>query len=273
MLSRGSRVLTYLLALLYAITGAALFLLPEQMAPVFAWQVTPFMTMTIGGWCLGNAWLAWISARRWQWPLVYTSLLYLWIFGLIQMAVLITFRAKLRLVHPIAWIYLATLAVNVMAGLAGLIDWWRIRPAQEDFGPPREKSIRMATIAFVILVGFLGVYGLTAPNGAVGTNGGIFPEVMSPFTLRSFGAFYLALALAPIPLIADRNLAASLHHGFAAFGLVVAITAAACVYLKLFNFAERPGGLAYFAAYVLAGIPLLLAFRRFGTGAQPGSGS
>ena len=46
MLSKPSRWLTYTNALLYAILGAALFFLPDQLAPVFAWKVTPFMTMT-----------------------------------------------------------------------------------------------------------------------------------------------------------------------------------------------------------------------------------
>ncbi len=41
MLSNGSRLLTYILAVSYALTGAALFILPERHAPDFAWQVTP----------------------------------------------------------------------------------------------------------------------------------------------------------------------------------------------------------------------------------------
>lgn len=270
MLSRAARIPTYIVAVLFALTGAALFVLPEQLAPVFAWQVTPFMTMTIGGWCLGNAWLAWITARRWTWGLVYTSLIYLWLFGLLEVAVLVVFRAKLRLAHPIAWAYVATLAVNVIAAVVGVMDWLRLRPGLEAGGPGREKSMKYATIAFVIFVGFLALYGLLAPLGAAGTNRGIFPETMSPFTLRSFGAFYLSLALAAIPLIADDRLAPSLHHGFASFGLILAITAAALVYFRLFDFAGRPGGMAYFAAYLVVGIALLFVFRRFGTGAQPG---
>jgi len=75
MLSNLSRWLTYTCALLYAILGALLFLFPAQLAPVFAWKVTAFMTITIGGWCLGNAWLAYINARRWEWKLVYISLM------------------------------------------------------------------------------------------------------------------------------------------------------------------------------------------------------
>ena len=56
MLSNTSRLLTYLTGILYAILGFLLFFLPEQLAPVFAWKVTPFMAMTIGGWCIGNVW-------------------------------------------------------------------------------------------------------------------------------------------------------------------------------------------------------------------------
>jgi hypothetical protein len=66
MLTRFSRLLTFLVSILYAILGAALFFFPEGMAPVFAWKVTGFMTMTIGGWCLGNAWLAFVAARGWS---------------------------------------------------------------------------------------------------------------------------------------------------------------------------------------------------------------
>ncbi|HXD09971.1 MAG TPA: hypothetical protein VN653_07915, partial [Anaerolineales bacterium] len=88
MLSKTSRSLTYLNAMLNAVLGALLFLLPEKLAPVFAWKVTSFMTMTIGGWCLGNAWLAWFVARRWQWSLVYPALYYLWLFGILELGVL-----------------------------------------------------------------------------------------------------------------------------------------------------------------------------------------
>src|SRR5262245_20795651 len=113
MLSNTYRRLTYLNAILYSILGAFLFLLPTQLAPVFAWKVTAFMTMTIGGWCLGNAWLSYLAAKRWEWALVYTSLLYLWLFGIVELIVLILFRDKLVLAHPIAWLYLLTLIVNV----------------------------------------------------------------------------------------------------------------------------------------------------------------
>ena len=58
MLSNTSRSFPYLTGLLYVMLGFLLFSLPEHFAPVFAWKVAPFMTMIIGGWCIGNAWLA-----------------------------------------------------------------------------------------------------------------------------------------------------------------------------------------------------------------------
>ena len=82
MLSNTSRWLTYILSFLYGILGLLLFFLSAQLAPVFAWKVTPFMAATMGGWCIGNAWSAFITARRWEWRLVYPSLVYFWVFGI-----------------------------------------------------------------------------------------------------------------------------------------------------------------------------------------------
>lgn len=266
MLPNLSRWLTYATALLYGVLGAALFLLPEQLASVFAWKVTAFMTMTIGGWCLGNAWLAFISARRWDWKRIYPSLFYLWLFGISQMLVVASFHDRLNLEHPIAWLYLLTLVVNVLTALIASLDWLRARPSRAFHGQALTLGQRWPAFAFVLFVGFLGLYGLTAPIGAPGTNGGIFPEIMSPFTLRSFGAFYLCLALGVVPLFWEKNLQTVLHQAFAAYGLIFFITLAAFLYLHLFDFAARPGGLAYFGAYLIVGLPLLVVFRKYGTG-------
>jgi len=178
MLSNLSRLLTYLTGLLYTILGFLLFFLPEQFAPAFAWKVTPFMTMTIGGWCIGNAWLAWITARRWQWSVVYSALLYLWLFGVGELLVLFNFRDKLVLAHPIAWLYLLTLVVNAITAVVGFIDWIRIRPKLASSNREFSTAQSTATIAFVLFVGFLGLYGSNAQIGVPGTNGGIFPEVL-----------------------------------------------------------------------------------------------
>jgi hypothetical protein len=263
MLSNASRWLTYVTAALYVVLGLSLFFLPEQLAPVFAWKVTPFMTMTIGGWCLGNAWLAYYAARRWEWRRIYSALLYLWLFGIFESYVLFAFRGNLQLVHPIAWLYLVTLGINLLTAAVGIVEWLRIRPARTTFGEPVLWWQRLAVIVFVPLVGYLGLYGVIAQIGWPSTQGEIFPEVMSLFTLRSFAFFYLSLALAVVPLIWERNMSTLLNHALAAYGFIVAITIAAFVYIRLFDFVEQPGGLLYFGAYLIVGIPLLVVFAMY----------
>ena len=266
MLSTTSRLLTYILAALYAVLGFLLFFMPGQLAPVFAWKVTPFMTMTIGGWCIGNAWLAYITARRWDWKLIYPASIYLWAFGFSELVVLIAFRTKLVLVHPIAWLYFITLSVNAIAALTGIFDWFRLRPMRSSFGPETQPVHRVMAMGFVIIVGVLAVFGLFAQVGDVGTNGGVFPEVMSLFTLRSFAVFYLSLTLGAIPLIRERSLSVLLNHAYAAYGLVIFITAAIFVYINIFDFANKPGQLIYVGAYFLVGVPIFFVLRKSGTG-------
>jgi hypothetical protein len=168
--------------------------------------------------------------------------------------------------HPIVLLYLITLIANVIAAIVGIADWIRIRPSHEPWGT-RTNALQMTGLtSFILLVGFLGYYGCTAQIGDVGTNGGIFPEVMSLFTLRSFGVFYLSLIIGPITLLWNRDLKPFLNYGFLAYGLIIFITAAAFVYIRLFDFAARPGGLLYFGAYLAVGVVLLFNFRAYGTG-------
>lgn len=266
MLSNGSRYLTYACAVLHGISGLLLFIFPETLAPVFAWKVTPFMVMTIGAWGLGNAWLAFINVRNWDWSLNRTSLLYLWLFGVGELLVLFAFREKLILRHPIAWLYLVTLMVNTLTAFVGTTEMIRLRPKSAPNGEILNAVQKIPAMLFVIFVGCLGIYGMTAQIGAIGTNGGIFPEIMSLFTLRSFGVFYFSLALAVVPFFWQIGHKTVLHHAFASYGLIVFITAAAFINLHLFDFSERPGGLLYFGAYLIVGIPLAFLFRKYRTG-------
>jgi hypothetical protein len=265
-LSKASRMLTYFTSILYTILGILLFFLSEQLAPVFAWKVTPFMGATMGGWCIGNAWSAFFTARRWDWKLVYPSLIYLWVFGVSELAVLLAFREKIVLQHPIAWLYLLTISLNAFAALLGVYEWFRHRPAYETFGPPAKPFHYLLISAFVLIVAALALYGLYAQVGDVGTNGGVFPEVMSLFTLRAFAVFYLSLCISAAVLLREYNLSTMLHYGFSSYLLVLAITAAIFMYFNLFDFSTHPGQLIYVGAYFLIGIPLTLTIIREGTG-------
>lgn len=266
MLSNSSRQLTFLTAGLYGILGLILMVAPAQMAPVFPWKVTPFMTMTIGAWCVGNAWLAWTSARRWEWGLVRTSLFYLWLFGLLQSAVLFEFREKLQLGSPLAWLYLAAIGLNLLTALWGITDWVRRRPAARLGGPPPGPALRVATLAFIAFVGFIAIYGLRVTLGGRGTSGTIFPEIMSLFTLRSFAVFYLALALSAVPLLWADSRDTLLHHIYGSYGLLVTITFATFVYIDRFDFVAKPKGLIYLGAYLGVGAATGYVMLKYGTG-------
>ncbi|MES2564140.1 MAG: hypothetical protein V4637_15615 [Pseudomonadota bacterium] len=254
MLTSTSRRFTYLLAFLYALLGALLFFAPAQSSSLFAWKVSPFVTMTIGAWCLGNAWLAWATAKRWDWQHVRTALYYLWFFGLLETAVLVIFREKLQVVHPIAWLYVVTLIVNALAAVWGISVALRSRSSIESAGERPTLIMRIIIVAYVVFVAALGVFGAMRGLNGRGTTGAVFPEAMSAFSLSSFAAFYFALSLSALPLLWTRERGTLYHHGYASYGLVFIITAATFVYLDRFDFTARPLGLIYVGAYLLIGL-------------------
>lgn len=269
MLSPASRGLTLGLSLYYLVLGLLLFCLPTRMSQVFAWNVSPFVTMTIGGWCLGNAWMAFVSGWRWRWSQVYAGLVYLWTFGILQSGVALFFHDRLRLEHPVAWLYLSTLAFSLLAALVGVVDLLRLKPSRQPLGRPVNLVTRVIIVSFVVFVGFLGIYGLVARMGWPATNAGLFPEVLSPFTLRSFGAFYLSLAIGASVLVRERFMVPPVNYAFSAFGLIVMITLAALRFIGQFDFLNRPGGLIYIGIYLVAGALSLVYFIIYGTGSVP----
>ncbi|MBC7876952.1 MAG: hypothetical protein H7Y59_07250 [Anaerolineales bacterium] len=267
MLSNLSRYLTYACAILYAVLGALLFFLPESLASGFAWKVTPFMTMTIGAWCLGNAWLAYVSARRWDWQLVSTSLLYLWLFGITECVVLLLFRSKLVLSEFTGWMYFFTLGVNLITAVVGIADWLRLKPTLRAEEPQLAGLIKILPIGAVLFTGSIGLFGLLVPLGFMGTNNKeIFPEVMTSFTLRAFASFYFSLAMAVIPLLKYPNLRLFMNHLYGASGFLLTVTAAAFAYIGLFDFAAHPVQLVYIGAYVVVAIMVGFALLKYGTG-------
>jgi hypothetical protein len=267
MLKSTSRRLTYLLGFLYALLGAILFFAPVQFSSVFAWKVSPFVTMTIGAWCLGNAWLAWVTAARWEWSRVRTALIYLWLFGVFETVVLVVFRDKLQLSHPVAWLYIVTLLVNAVAAAWGASEWIRMRHASTAAGEKLTPAMRIFITAYVAFVACLGVFGAARGLNGRGTTGAVFPEAMTPFSLSSFAAFYLALALSALPLLWARDRRTLSHHGYASYGLVFIITVATFVYIDRFDFVARPLGLVYVGAYVLVALLTGFYLLKYGNGA------
>jgi hypothetical protein len=266
MLSNFSRSLTFACAILYGVVGVLLFFFPARFTGAFAYKVTPFMMMTIGAWDIGNAWLAYISARRWDWQLVSTSLLYLWLFGILECIVLLLFRSEIKLTQFISQLYVFTLSANFITAIVGIADWLRVRPTLRAEQPEIPRLLRILPLGAVLFTGTLGVYGLLVPFGGFVTNGEVFPEPLFPLVLRAFATFYFSLALAVVPLLRYPNLRLFLNHIYSALGFIITITIAALVYIRLFDFAKYPFGLGYIGAYVAVGIAVAVVLWKYGSG-------
>jgi hypothetical protein len=243
-----------------------LFFFPENYTHAFAYEVTPLMVMTIGAWDIGNAWLAYISARRWDWQLVSTSLLYLWLFGILECLVLFLFRSEIKLTQFVSQLYVFALVVNLITAVVGIVDWLRLRPVLKAEQPQIPRLLRILPIGAVLFTGSLGLYGLLVPYDGVGTHGEIFPEPLFPLVLRAFASFYFSLGMAVIPMIRFPNLRLFLTHIYNAMGFIVAITIAALVYLSRFDFAGHPLRLGYIGAYLAVGIAIVIVLWKYGTG-------
>ena len=263
MLSATSRGLTYVVAVLYAILGIVLFLFPEWATANFPWQVTPFIVMTIGAWYLGGAFVAWQSVRLWRWPAVYPSLIFLWAFSILEMGVLLVHYPVLRLEAILAWPYILILAIGVIASVKGLLDWLQGRPTITAEAAAVPGWVRLLVIGFVLFASFIS---LPLLSGAA-RGGTLWPGELTLLTARAFGAFYFSLVLAVVPLMWARNMLPIVTLLPAAVVGSAIITIPALVYINLFDFADKPGGLVYIGTYILVfvvAIAILLVHRRRG---------
>jgi hypothetical protein len=136
------------------------------------------------------------------------------------------------------------------------------------------RWLQVAVIVFILFVGFLFAVAILRPSAAVG--GHVFPEDMTPLTVRSFGVYFLTLVLGAVAVVFVRRLAPLLAHMEGGIGITVPILVASLVYLDVFDFGAHPGQWIYLGAYVaflLVAIPTVLHYRRAVRSGRPGSGA
>lgn len=270
-LSRSTRVGLYALVAIYGFFGLLMFGAPSWAAPRLAWRVSEFVTMTIGAWFLGTVWLAFVSARRGVWPLAVSPIVYLAAFGIGETAVLVAFRDRVVLSHPLAWGYLLTLAATCAFAAVAALDGLSHRPVMVRIGRPLRKLDYVVIVGLVLFSGgYLGVGSLVAGASGLSKVKTVFPEDMSMFTLRAFGAYFLALGIGALPLLVSRGISNSLSHAYASFGFLVTITAASLINIGLFDFGNFPMQAGYIGAYLIVGIIVGFYLVRFGTGGPGG---
>lgn len=264
-LSPTSRLLTRVVAVLFALLGLVMFVAPGWVSPNFLWRVSPFVAMTMGGWYIGSAVLAWDAARVWRWSNIYPCMIFLWIFSLLEAAVLAVHNSLLRIDAPMGWPYLAVLVVAAVSALVGIADWVRVRPAITPEGGPVPTRIRVGIAAFTVAVFVIAAF----PILGFGRGGYIFPEPLSLFTLNAFGVFYLALVLGALPLNRAKSIGEIVVLARGGLALIVVITLAALLNLDKFNFAERPTQWIYLGIYIVVGILDAALFARYWLRPQP----
>jgi hypothetical protein len=258
------RALFALAVVAYVVTGTPLFFAPSWASERFAWNVSPFVAMTAGAWCLGTAvWAGWAVLDRRGWAPVRPCIVYVLAFGATELGVALYESDLLRTDVALAWPYLAALGLSVAGGVLAVVDGWRhLGPDRRPGGVRVPPIMRQLDLVFVAFVWFLALVAFWAPERA--TNGAIFPEPLSLFSLRAFGVFYLSLGVGLGVLAADRRADAYLVSMWCGLALVVPILLATAVYADSFDLSAHPGQLAYPIAYVVAlvGAIAILAWGR-----------
>src|SRR5258707_7392944 len=99
--------------------GGVLFLAPAWAAARFPWSVTPFVAMTIGGWCIGVTCFSWIGGRRGPIGAVLPVLTFVWLFGLSEIVVLLIDKPAFQVDAPPAIPYVLAPPPTLASGGVG----------------------------------------------------------------------------------------------------------------------------------------------------------
>ena len=261
-LSPTSRWLTRVLAVAYLLLGVVMFAFPVWSAHHFPWKVSSFVAITLGSYLLGNAWIAAVAQHTWTFASVYSLLLYLWLFGVLETVVVLIHRDKLITGAVLTVPYLIVLGLTVMAAAAGLADWIRRRPPLRSGGIAMPGLMRGLMWAFVIAVGFIAARVLSGPAAAHDAR--YFPQPLTSFTLGALGVFYLSLSLSVLAMVTQRGMAAVVTNLRGTVVLVAVIAVATLLYAGIFHFGQHPRRIVYLGAYlvVLAGAIAILVWHR-----------
>jgi hypothetical protein len=264
-LSSASRWLTRVIAAAYLLLGLVMFAFPDWSARHFPWKVSSFVAMTLGSYLLGNAWIAAVAQRTWTFAAVYTSLVYLWLFGVLETVVVLTHRDKLITGAALTVPYLIVLGLTVIAAAAGLADWIRRRPPLRSGGVTMPGLARGLQIGFVIVVAFIAAVVLYGPASAHDAR--YFPQPLTSFTLGALGVFYLSLSLSVLAMVTQPGMNTLATYLRGTIVLLVVIVIATLLYVGIFHFATHPRRFVYLGAYlvVLVGTIWLMAWHRWRT--------
>jgi uncharacterized membrane protein SirB2 len=254
--------------LVLVFTGVGLFLIPEFGSENFAWTVSPFVGMTIGGWSIGMGVMALDAARLWAstgLSRVYASVLAVWLFAVLQLAVFVGFNTIVHFDHVLTYPYLLALLLGTLSALLGAPVLWRRRALLRTQGEGTPSWLRATYGLFVIVTLALAGAALTLNV----TDGRIVPEPLSPFSATAFAAFLVALAAGALPMALTHDVEPAAQYARAGLFPDILTLAAALSFSATFDLVARPGGWLYIGAYVIVAIVALLIVWWHRRGNQP----
>lgn len=258
MLAPRTRAAIRIGSLLYLALGLVLFAAPEFSASAFPWHVSAFVAMTLGGWLLGNGAALWFASAPGPATRVMPVLAYVAAFAALELLIVIAFRNALQLSVLLAIPYLIVLGMSLISAAFGMLELRTSTDIVVSDEAPLAPLDRRLLLALLVFVAALAVGGFLAGDGGLSTTGKIFPEPLTLFTVRAFAAFYLALAIGLAALLLRPGVGSAVILGIAGIALIVPILAAAILHLSAFDFAGRPLGILYLAAYAVVLVPSVL---------------
>jgi hypothetical protein len=107
--------------------GAALFVVPEEIASIWPWPLTALTARAIGAWGLGGAVLLALLARERDWVRARPALVGFAFFGALELVALARYAGTLDWDKAAAWIYLAFLVGTIAFGAFGWLMATRTR--------------------------------------------------------------------------------------------------------------------------------------------------
>ena len=248
------RWLQWAAAVSLGIFGVVAFLLPEWSGDQFPWGAGPIMVQTMGAWGIGTAAIAVLAAMQSRQDRILGLNVYLWLFGLLEIGVVIAFVDKLQTGHLLTWPYLVGLVALALSGIAGVLGWLTDRP---DLRGPRGGVtwwMRAIAIGLGAFTAFLAAGTLIAGPDGQTAQGGVVPEPMSLFSIRAFSAFLAAISAATFSMLLPRNPRPAWELDRGGFILSTIVLIAALLNIGAFDFGAKPGGLVYIGAYAIASI-------------------
>ncbi|MEP7360119.1 MAG: hypothetical protein ABI744_00935 [Chloroflexota bacterium] len=252
-----SKTVLALCGLVLVFTGVGLFLVPEFGSENFAWTVSPFVAMTIGGWSIGMGVMALDASRLWArdgLSRVYASVIAVWLFALLELVVVIVFSAVLLTDHVLTYPYLLGLLLGTLSAVLGASVLWRRRELLRTQGEGTPIWLRATYGVFALVTVALAVAALTLDV----SNSRVVPEPLSPFSATAFGAFLIALAAGALPMAVTHDVEPAAQYARAGLFPAVLALAAALSFSSTFDLVARPGGWLYIGAYVVVAIIALL---------------